>query len=181
MALQIPKLLESNALDIHDVVALGDGRLGMVARHHRAQRRHEPRQRLVQGEQADILAVSAKRGLANEQTYLSRDVGHRGPRFGQILLIRRDVLRVQRRDFEEEQRNAALVATPEPLWILQGCQLSSHDVSRARTKRRVCSNSSTSMVSKIWSSLLDFRQSSVSLNCLKASWGTKRRARRYRL
>jgi hypothetical protein len=53
--------------------------------------------------------------------------------------------------------------------------------SGARTKRRVCSNSSTSMVSKIWSSLLDFRQSSVSLNCLKASWGTKRRARKYRL
>jgi hypothetical protein len=49
------------------------------------------------------------------------------------------------------------------------------------TKRRVCSNSSMSMFSKIWSNLLSFRQSSVSLNCLKASWGTKRRARKYRL
>lgn len=46
------------------------------------------------------------------------------------------------------------------------------------TKRRVCSYSSTSMVLKISLSLFSFRQSSVSLNCLKASWGTKRRARR---
>jgi hypothetical protein len=49
------------------------------------------------------------------------------------------------------------------------------------TKRRVSSNSSVSILRNRSSMPWSFRQSSVVLNCLKASAGTKRRARRKRL
>lgn len=83
-------------------------------------------------------------------------------------------------DLKEEEGNAALVAPTEPLGIL-GEAVSRDDgvfVVGHSTRRRVCSYSSVSMVVKISLSLFSLRQSSVSLNCLKASWGIKRRARK---
>lgn len=55
MGLEVPKLLQSDVADIHNVVALRDGRLGVISRDVGAQRKDEPRQRLVQSEQAEVL------------------------------------------------------------------------------------------------------------------------------
>jgi hypothetical protein len=63
---------------------------------HGAEGRYKSGQRFVQGEQPYVLGL---------------DLGYQSLRFGEILLIRGDILRVQRQDFEEKQRNAALVAT----------------------------------------------------------------------
>jgi hypothetical protein len=48
--LEVPELLQPNITDIHDVVALRDGCLRMVARYHGAEGRNESGERLVQGE-----------------------------------------------------------------------------------------------------------------------------------
>lgn len=85
MALEIPKLLQANTTDIHNVVALRDGRLWVAAGHHGAQRCDESCERLIQGEQAEVLG---------------RDIGDGCQRLGEILLVGRDVLRIQRRDLE---------------------------------------------------------------------------------
>ena len=55
MSLEVPKLLQSDTADIDNVIALGDGGLGVVSLDVGAQREDEPRQRLVQGEQAEVL------------------------------------------------------------------------------------------------------------------------------
>jgi len=106
--LQIPELLQSNSADVHDVVALRDGGFGVAARDHGAQRRHISGQRLIQGEQPHVLGEHTRDG---------------GLGLGEVLLVCGNVLRVQRRDFEEKERDAALVASAEPLGVLRGCQM----------------------------------------------------------
>jgi hypothetical protein len=79
MPFQIPELLQSNPANIHNVVTLRDRSFRVATRHHGAQRRHISSQRLVQRKQPDIL---------------SQNVGKRGFRLGEVLLIRGNVLRV---------------------------------------------------------------------------------------
>lgn len=55
MSLEIPKLLQTDSAYVDDVVALRDGRLGMVSLDVGAKREDVSRQRLVQGEQTEIL------------------------------------------------------------------------------------------------------------------------------
>lgn len=85
VTLQVPKLLQSDPADIHNIVTLRDGGFGVAARNHGAQRRDIARQRFVQGEQADILG---------------QNIRHGRPRFREVFLVCGDVFRVQRRNFE---------------------------------------------------------------------------------
>lgn len=101
-----------------------------------------------------------------------------------MLFVGGDVLRVQRSDLEKVDGNAALVSPAEPLGILSTRvrrQVSADEVRGAPTKRRVCSNSSMSIVLYRSSMACSRRQFSVSENCFRASCGLNRRARRKRL
>jgi hypothetical protein len=59
MSLQVPELLQTYSANIHDIVTLRNRSFGVATRDHGAQRRHISGQRLVQGEQADILSKNA--------------------------------------------------------------------------------------------------------------------------
>jgi len=112
---QVPKLLQSNPTDVHDVVTLRYRCFGVATGHHRTQRCHETGQGFVEREQTDVLR---------------QNIGDHSLGFSQVLLVRRDILGVQRRDFEKEKRYAALVASSEPLRILcEAVRVKSEDVS----------------------------------------------------
>lgn len=70
---------------------------------HGAKRRNKTRKRFVKGEQAEILGGDLWRCCF---------------RFAKGFLVRRDVLGVQRSHLEQVQRDAALIASAEPLGIL---------------------------------------------------------------
>jgi hypothetical protein len=102
---EVPKLLQAHSANVDNVVALRYGRLGVLSVDGGAQRLHESDQGLIQGEQTEVLG---------------RDLGRCGFRRSEMLLIGRDVLRVERCDFKEIDGDAALVTTAEPLGVLRG-------------------------------------------------------------
>lgn len=164
VGLEIPELLKPYPANVHNVVALRNRRLGMRSVDSRAQWYDVSRQRLVERKEAKVLRGDLGRGCES---------------FGKLFFVRGNILRVERRNLKQKNRNTALVASSEPLGVLESWSVpGSAAVGGLGTKRRVCSNSSTSMVRNRSSMPCSFRQSSVSLNCLKASWGTKRRARK---
>lgn len=87
-------------------------------------------------------------------------------------------------DFEHIDGNPSSVPAPSPLGILLDCKhayRADWTLQAVRTRRRVSSYCSRSIVSYKLVISFALRQSSVSLNCLKASWTLKRRALRKRL
>jgi hypothetical protein len=103
VVLQVPKLLQSHPTDVDDVVALRYRCLGMFAVYGRTKGHDKACQRLVQGEQAQVLG---------------RDFGRGQSGLGEVLFVGGDVLNIERRDAEEVDGNAASVASSEPLGIL---------------------------------------------------------------
>lgn len=63
MSLEIPKLLQSNAAYIHDIVTLRDGRFGVFPGDSGAQRLHKSCQVFVEREQAEVLGGYSFGGL----------------------------------------------------------------------------------------------------------------------
>ena len=135
MALQVPELLQPNIANIDDVVALRDGRLGMRPCDHRAEGRDEAGEGLIEGEQAEVLGCDFRRCCLG---------------LGEGFLVRRDILRVQRCNLKKVQRDTALVTSAEPLGVLNARQPYGAACAQnkgAGTSCRVCSNSSTSIIS----------------------------------
>jgi hypothetical protein len=106
---KIPKLLQANSANIHNIITLRNRRARVISIHQRrAQRHHESYQVFVEGEEAEEFWG----GLAVRFGFRTRFFGG--------LFVRGHCFAVEVSDFVDVDGNPAAITAAGPLWVLRG-------------------------------------------------------------